>query len=163
MRAISALALLLTILVAPVAQTLNYQGLLKYSPPAGFKRNDSRAPEGRTAFFGQEVNNYSPSVMLKTHPAGRYTAKSLGMETVAEMKRASDIKVVTAKELQVSGKPAYLIQIELKLGNGMQVAQSQVISIHRSRAVIFSSSALKVNAAENHARFMRSLTSVVWI
>jgi hypothetical protein len=138
-------------------------GLVKYTPPPGFKRDDKRAPEGRVAYFAPERNNYSPSVMLKSYKAmPNQTAKSLGLDTVTAMVQAHDIKVMAHSETKVAGKPAYSIRLDLKLYGDMKVAQRQMIVIHKGKAVIWTCSALAKTSASTLAAFDKSLKSVVW-
>ena len=146
-----------------LAQTGGLPGLVKYTPPAGFKRDDKRAPEGRVAYFAPEKDNYSPSVMLKSYKTmPNQTAASLGRDTVQAMNQAQDIKLQSYGAFTLAGKPAYSIRLDLKLYGDMKVAQRQVIVIHKGKAVIWTCSALAKSSAPTLAAFEKSLKTVLW-
>jgi hypothetical protein len=147
-----------------IAQTSGLPGLVKYTPPPGYKRDVKRAPEGRIAFFAPEKDNYSPSVMLKTYKAmPNQTATSLGRDTVQAMSQAQDIKLHKYGEFTLVGKPAFSIRLDLKLYDDMKVAQRQIIVIHKGKAVIWTCSALAKSSTVPLAAFEKSLKSVVWL
>jgi hypothetical protein len=143
-------------------QGLEVPGLLKYSPPSGFKRDDARAPKGRIAFFAPQAENYSPNVMIRVIDAGSYTAKSLVRESIASMSKDKGIKVLSDMPIKVGGKECHTLQLELSLDNGMVVAQRQVIAVHKKKVILFIMSTLKKNVNDTTKKFGSSMKSVVW-
>jgi hypothetical protein len=139
------------------------QGLFKYHPPAGFKRNDSRAPSGRTAFFAREISGYAPSIMISIHEAGRHTAATIGQETIAAMKRESDMRVIGSRDGKVSGKSAFRIQLEISLPAGVVVSQQMVYVIHRKKLAIWTMSVPRGHTAKLSSKFEASLAQVKWL
>ena len=64
-----------------IAQTSGLPGLVKYTPPPGFKRDDKRAPEGRIAFFAPDhhfLNFSSPNTWAKMISISIWVAAELG-------------------------------------------------------------------------------------
>ena len=146
-----------------LAQSTGLPGLVKYTPPPGFKRDVKRAPEGRIAFFAPKRDDYSPSVMLKSYKAAmQQSSKSLGLDTVRAMSEAEGIKILKHGEFILANKPAYSIRLDLSLFNGMKVAQRQVIVIYKGKAVIWTCSALAKSSVPTLAAFEKSLKTVVW-
>ncbi len=150
-------------LISPsFGQGLDLPGLLKYSPPTGFKRDDARAPKGRIAFFAPQSDNYSPNVMIRVIEAGSYTAKSLVRESIASMSKDKGIKVLSDMPIKVGGKACHTLQLELSLDNGMVVAQRQVIAVHKKKVILFIMSTLKKNVTDTTKKFGNSMKSVAW-
>ena len=145
------------------AQSVSLDGLIKYSPPKGFKRDDSRVGQGRKAFFGPEANNYSPSVVFKSFAPGKSSAAEVGKQAIASMKSQPDMKVLGSREFKMAGQPTFQINLEMHLDNGMQVSQHLLVSTRKGKGYILTMSALKQTAKRYFPLFEKSLKSIVWI
>ncbi len=137
-------------------------GLYQYTAPTGYKREDSRNPQGRVSFFAPVKSGYSANVRITLANAGGSTPSKIGKDGAAHMKQTDkEVSEIVGKEVKLGGKPAYSL-VSVRNLSGVTVKQHQVVGVHKGKAVLITFSALKTTFDSDNAKFVNSLKSWVW-